>query len=131
VPTAAEVDPETPAPVAPFRFVPIAPSFAGLPLRLTCAPGAVVSLLAELVLADAFDRIQLLALAPAADALAVGLCATPLPGMTHPVSVSCCAALLVEREDEDDGVRLRVVVACPLRLEGVDCVVGWVPDVCG
>jgi hypothetical protein len=35
VPTAVEVDPETPAPVAPLRFAPIAPSFVGLPLRLT------------------------------------------------------------------------------------------------
>jgi hypothetical protein len=93
-------------------------------------PGVVVALLAELLLADALDRIQLLVFPPLADALAVGLCATALPGMTHPVSVICCA-VLVEREDEDDGVRLRVVVACPLRLEGVDCVVGRVADVCG
>ena len=134
MPTAVEVDPETPLPVEPFRFVPIAPSLAGLPLRLACALvfGSVAVLLAELLLADAFDRIHTPALAELrlvadADAVADGLCPMPLPGMMHPVNVICCAAL-VERDDGD--VRLRGVVVCPLRLEGDD-VVGWVPDVCG
>jgi hypothetical protein len=128
VPTAVEVDPETPVPVAPLRFVPIAPSFVGLPLRLTCALGAGVVLLAELLLAEAFDRIHPPVFTPAADALADGLCAMPLPGMMHPVSVICCGAVAAR---EDDGVRLRVVVVCPVRLEGVDGVVVRVPDVCG
>jgi hypothetical protein len=111
VPTADEVDPETPAPVAPFRFVPIAPSLLGLPLRLACAraPADVaVSLLAELLLAEAFDRIHAPTFAAPADAVADGLCAIPLPGMMHPVSVIGCAALL--DRDEDGGVWLRVVV---------------------
>src|SRR5205823_6268205 len=59
---AVEVDPETPMPTAPFRFVAIGlRSLLGLPLRLAAAGGV--------------DRIQL--------ALRV-----PVPGIRHPVTVT-------------------------------------------
>jgi hypothetical protein len=107
VPIADEVDPETFAPVVPFRFAPLVPSLLGLPLRLACELAVAVSLAVPL-LWDAFERIH----PPAVVVDALVPCDTPPPCMRHPVNVIGCAA------DDELEREVRVVADCPLRFVG-------------
>jgi hypothetical protein len=109
-----EVDPETPAPVAPFRFpAAVLPSLLGLPLRLV-----VVELLAPEAAgdADAFDSIQ-----PELRA--------SMPCIRHPVIVTRGAAFV----DRGDGVARSVPVCCDVSRDPllVDGDFFWSSEVCG
>lgn len=119
MPTAVEVDPETPAPAVPFRLLALVPSLLGLPLRLR----AVwlldeMSLLAELLMV-ALDRIH-----PAGGVVerreGDALCDAEVPCITQPVTVTVLA-LAVAEVRVPDVLRREVSPCCPLLLEGAVC----------
>jgi len=123
VPTAVEVDPETPPSAVPFRLAALVPSLLGLPLRLVCALAVSlldVALLAVLLLIVAFDRIHPPAFAVVR--LADVPCDALLPCIMQPVTVIVWA-LFADRLDEVLVPR-DVSVCCPLLLDGADRVVG-------
>lgn len=115
VPTAVEVDPETPVRAVPFRLLALVPSLLGLPLRLAVWLDEDRSLLAELLIvafesihpppvvapALVVERRAVVALRAVVDAL----CGAVVSCMMQPVTVTVFAELL-------GAVRVADVVRC-------------------